>query len=134
MEDVRKRVPVGDAVNYYSHVFYCRNCLDRNPRYIKKGVALDNVAFECDKCGCIVSGGRKEGIISLCDYSNYREGKYSKQKAAEIVKVIQEQGWLFHKFNHQDCRSIDYDVPDDGEIEGIISEILMSYSVKTIGG
>ena len=59
LEDVKTEVSPDDYLKYYSHIFYCRNCLERNLRYIKKGRCLDTIAFECDKCGCIVRGGVK---------------------------------------------------------------------------
>lgn len=45
---------IDEYVQFYGNNFYCSNCRTRNHRYIKKGVRLDTVAFECDKCGCTV--------------------------------------------------------------------------------
>lgn len=54
--DIKKEIEIGEYEAYYGHDFWCGNCGERNHRYIKKGKSLDTVAFDCDKCGCMING------------------------------------------------------------------------------
>jgi len=60
MEDIEKEVSVENCPKFYSHIFYCKNCGERNYRRIEKGKQLKTVAFECENCGCRVGGYNEE--------------------------------------------------------------------------
>lgn len=54
MMGIKDEIKLEEYSQYYGHDFRCSNCGAINHKYIKKGIPIKNISFDCKNCGCIV--------------------------------------------------------------------------------